>query len=376
MKRSTRGLGGVYQRGNRWWIYYSCRGKLYRESAGSTEKSAVLLLKRRHGEMGRGQIHGPSIERTTFEDLAKMIIVEYAANGRDSMPRLKTALNALRQKFGMSLACDITLDRLNSYVTERLATKRMNRKTLITRATVKYELAILRKAFRLAVKADKAICPPFPTISLNNTRKGFFEREQFLAVQAHLPPYLHPVMTFAYVTGWRIPSEVLTLQWKQVDFHAGVVRLDPGTTKNDEGRTFPFTVIPDLAMVLRQQWNETMTREMKTGVSVPWVFHHSGKPILNFYGAWRNACEAAGVPDRIPHDFRRTAVRNLERAGVPRSVAMKLTGHKTENVYRRYAIVSEADLSDGLKKLAALNAQEAKRPKTFTELSQFQESEG
>jgi hypothetical protein len=62
----------------------------------------------------------------------------------------------------------------------------------------------------------------------------------------------------------------------------------------------------------------------------------------------------AGVPQRIPHDFRRTAVRNLERAGVPRSVAMKLTGHKTEAVYRRYAIVSEADLSKGLKKLAKL----------------------
>ena len=58
--------------------------------------------------------------------------------------------------------------------------------------------------------------------------------------------------------------------------------------------------------------------------------------------------------DRIPHDFRRTAVRNLERAGVPRSVAMKLTGHKTESIYRRYAIVYEADLSEGVEKLSAL----------------------
>jgi len=57
---------------------------------------------------------------------------------------------------------------------------------------------------------------------------------------------------------------------------------------------------------------------------------------------------------RIPHDFRRTAVRNLERAGVSRSVAMKLTGHKTEAVYRRYAIVSEADLHEAVSKLARL----------------------
>jgi hypothetical protein len=57
----------------------------------------------------------------------------------------------------------------------------------------------------------------------------------------------------------------------------------------------------------------------------------------------------------IPHDFRRTAVRNLERAGVARSVAMKLTGHKTEAVYRRYAIVSEADLLEAVGKLSRLD---------------------
>ena len=58
------------------------------------------------------------------------------------------------------------------------------------------------------------------------------------------------------------------------------------------------------------------------------------------------ACDAGGVPGRIPHVFRRTAVRNLERAGVPRSIAMEMTGHRTEAVYRRYAIVAEADLRE------------------------------
>jgi Phage integrase family len=69
--------------------------------------------------------------------------------------------------------------------------------------------------------------------------------------------------------------------------------------------------------------------------------------------------DASGKQKRvrpIPHDFRRTAVRNLERAGVSRSVAMKLVGHKTESIYRRYAIVSQRELAEGVAKLAQLHA--------------------
>ena len=101
---------------------------------------------------------------------------------------------------------------------------------------------------------------------------------------------------------------------------------------------------------------------------IPWVFHRQGVPIRSYRRAWLSACKRAGL-DRIPHDFRRTAVRNLERAGVPRSVAMQLIGHKTESIYRRYAIVAEADLRDGEAKLTAFmkNHDEKKnRDKTGT----------
>jgi len=352
MKR--RGLGMVFQRGSIWWIQYHWRGKRYRESSESILRTdAIKLLKKRFAEMGKGQLRGPDLEKTTFADLERMILDDYAVNQRRSVTRLKTSLKPLKAALGHARACDMSLDRLNRYVSDRLSVG-------IAPATVKLELTHLHKMFKLAERAGKAICPPFPQIAVQNVRTGFFERADFEAVRSHLPEAFRGVATFAYLTGWRVPSEILTLRWKQADFTAGTVRLEPGTTKNDEGRVFPFGVLPELADVLRAQWEKSVTVELETGQAVPTVFYWNDRGTMKpihpkaLYHRWKEACRLAGVPQRIPHDFRRTAVRNLERAGVPRSVAMKLTGHKTEAVYRRYAIVSEADLSEGLRKLARL----------------------
>ncbi len=173
-------------------------------------------------------------------------------------------------------------------------------------------------------------------------------------VLGHLSDDIGALVEFLYLTGWRV-GEALPLTWAQVDFRAQVIRLEPGTTKNSEGRTFPFSTFPELAALLHRQREATKALERATERIIPWVFHREGEPIRYFKTAWQNACKAAGVPGRLVHDLRRTAVRNLERAGVPRSVATKLTGHKTEAVYRRYAIVSEADLSEGVAKLARLH---------------------
>jgi integrase len=134
-----------------------------------------------------------------------------------------------------------------------------------------------------------------------------------------------------------------------VDWTGGLVRLEPGTTKNRDGRAFP--IIPELRTLLERRLELTRRCERAQGRVIQHVFHRSGRPIVTMAKSWKTACRKAGVPGRLL--LRRGAVRNLERAGVPRSVAMKMTGHRTESIYRRYAIVAEADLREAGLKLAA-----------------------
>jgi integrase len=192
-------------------------------------------------------------------------------------------------------------------------------------------------------------------------RSGFFEREQFESLRAHLPEHLRALVTVAFHTGWRLKSEILSRQWHHVDFVGGWIKLEPGETKNNEPRLLPL--YPELRTVLEAQRAYTDEIQKKTGQIIPYVFHLDGRSFKSFRRAWLTVCKAAGIPGRIPHDFRRTAVRNLERSGVPRSSAMALVGHKTESIYRRYAVKNEADLREAGERLPALHAMEPRGSK-------------
>ncbi len=361
--KQTRGLGLVYQpvyldkrTGERktaatWWVQYSVRGKRFRESSGSSNRAdAVKLLKRRIGEAGQGRVLGPQAEKTTLKQLTQLLLDDYRVNGRRSLKRVKASVGHLLGFFGDELAMDIAGDRVASYIAYRQDEK-------AAPATINRELAALKRAFRLGEKVGKVIQrPEVSMLREDNRRKGFFEAGEYRAVLEHLPEELKPVIQTAYITGWRIASEILTRQKHHVNLQAEWLRLEPGETKNGEGRNFPLT--PDLREVLEWQIEKTRAVEQTTGRIIPWLFHRDGIPIRDFRGAWETACKGAGVPGRIPHDFRRTAVRNLERAGVPRSAAMAMVGHRTESIYRRYAIADEAMLKEGAVKLAAFHASE------------------
>lgn len=169
--------------------------------------------------------------------------------------------------------------------------------------------------------------------------------------------------TIAYTFGWRTTqSEVLTLDRRQLDLEAETLRLDPGTTKNDEGRLVYLT--PELKALLSAQVAREDALQRRLGRVIPHLFPHLksgsprlvGKRIRDFRKAWATACKRAGVPGALRHDFRRTAVRNMVNGGVSERVAIKVTGHKTRSVFDRYHNVSPADLKEATRKLAAQRA--------------------
>lgn len=344
---SPRGDGRLYQRGRIWWIQYCHRGQVFRESSRSAdERAARTLLRKRLGEIGAGAFKGPKVERTTFEECAADITNDYAVNGRRSAKRLEQTLAHLRAAFCLDRMIDITTDRVNAYVARRKAEGAAN-------ATINRELAALKRMFSLGLQSGKvAGRPHIPMLKENNVRSGFFEREDFVALRNALPDYVRPLVTFAYHTGWR-SGEIRSLRWSQVDLKEGCVRLDPGTTKNDRGR---IVYLPQEVLTLLAEMHKARR------LDCPWVFHRGGASIRDFRSAWAGACERARIGARLFHDFRRTAVRNMVRAGVPERVAMAISGHQTRSVFDRYHIVSDADLKEAAGRMDRLAQAEAREP--------------
>jgi integrase len=337
--------------------YYRDGRAIYESSGTDIKDEARTTLRQREGDIAHGKTPAPKAARLlTFDDAVQNVVNDYTANGRRSIADVKRRIELhLKPYFGGRRMSSIDEDAIRAYIAARLDAKAKP-------ATVNRELAIVKRAFRLAKKL-----PSKPEISLldesQNARQGFFERDAFEAVCKRLPKALQPVMRFAFLTGWRVRSEILPMTWAQVDTTAKILRLEAGTTKNAEGRTFPYDTLPELVDVIAAQVRSRKALQVR-GKLCPFVFaSEEGTRLPDFYSkAWRAACKAAGHPGKIPHDFRRTAVRNLVRAGVPERTAMMLTGHKTRSVFDRYDIVNEADLRAAVSKLAdALPAKRRRR---------------
>jgi integrase len=199
-------------------------------------------------------------ERVTFADLERFVVDNYDANERKSRNRVLIAFKHLRPSFERTPAVFITGDRLERYVALR-------REEGAKPATILYELAMLRRAFRLAVKSERLPgIPSFPTITVRNARKGFFDEGAFEQVMTHLPEDVRPLVQFLWLTGWR-KGEGLGLQWRSVDFVSGTIRIEE--TKSGEPRTLPFHALPELDALLGELRKRTSNLERERDTIVP-----------------------------------------------------------------------------------------------------------
>ena len=326
MPKYKHGGGSVYKRGKTFWLSYYKDGQRIRESAETTDKAeARRKLAQRLGQLADGKFIGPKADRVTFAELAALVVTDYAINGKKSYRDLEQKLRLhLLPYFGQRKAHNITSVDLKAYVLLRQGEGAKNSK-------INRELATIKRAYNLGLRAELIHRKPYiEMLAENNVRQGFFEAWEFEAILAKLAECLRPPVRLAYLTGWRMRSEVLRLTWAQVDLHEGEIRLEVGTTKNKDARIFPFT--HDIRTVIEAQWEDHLAYYP----DCPLVFHDHGKRIVNYRKRWVKACREAGVPDKIPHDMRRTAVRQFNRSGITDKVAMTLTGHKTRSIYDRY----------------------------------------
>lgn len=373
-----RGTGSVYQQkgSSVWWVSYYRNGKQYRESTHETNwQKASDFLKKRLGEIVTGNFSGPKAERIKVEELSEDFLRDYRVNRKSSIVNAEARWKLhLEPFFGSLRAVDVSSDILARYVDERQQQGAKN-------ATINREIAALKRMFYLGYRCTPPKVnrvPAFPHLTENNARQGFLDDGQYKNLLASCPElWFRALVEVGRTYGWRI-GELLNLRAKQVDLLAKTIRLEPGTTKNREGRevTMTDTVHTMLSQCVYAKGPEDF------------VFTRSdGSAVKDFRGTWWNACCAAGVGHMICltcsqpvagndcerckaekkpsnrlkyvglifHDLRRTAARNLRRAGVAEGVIMKIGGWKTRSVFERYAIVAQSDIQDAIQRLENRN---------------------
>jgi integrase len=357
------GLGSIFLRGRTWYVEYWRNNEQHRESAHTDqERKAVKLLRQRRDEIARDEFIKPTTAKVTMGLLFDAVAADYKSRDNRSSHTLAHRLKPLRTFFDTMRAADMTERIIERYKTDRLAAGR-------TKATINRELAVVRRAYKLATRGkDKLVSPnSVPAVEMypeNNAREGFVEYGDFLALVRNLPAPINDVAWFAYLMGWR-REQVLSLRWADVNRDAGTVIRRAEFNKTKEPSVLAMS--ESVRSVIERRWSARAVMT-PTGPKVcDLVFHREGRPVRDFRRAWERACIAAGLCVTVKdaegresqravtlfHDFRRSCVRNLENAGTPRKVAKSITGHLTDSVYERYHVVKEEDQRAALARVEA-----------------------
>lgn len=267
------------------------------------------------------------------QDLVALAQRDYEVNGQASARVARFQVAKLLRELGTLPIRELTFDVLEEYKRRRVAEGR-------ARCTVNNELLVLKKGLGIAVDARLLRADDVPVIRLlrrGRPRSGFVRVSDFYRIAAELRPDARDVAEFAYWSGWR-RGEVFGLRWDRTDSEWAWCRDKNGDTKYAplEGR---------LGEVIGR-------RQASRLPDCPWVFHRHGRPIRSIREGWNAAVRRSGLGRVVLfHDLRRSFCRNAVRAGVDRDTVMKLSGHKTDEIFRRYNVQDEDDLLDAARRL-------------------------
>jgi integrase len=381
-KARTRGNGSIYKQPgcSTYTIqYYSLAGKRVRESTGTDDyRTAQKILRAKLSAIDKGEPVEPRRRHSiTCGELYVETERDYRVQGRKSIDALGRRWKHLKPMFADRAARAVDDDALKAYVDNRLAEGAAN-------ATINRELACLKRALRIGQPKHKYVLPVFPHLKEDNVRAGFIEQEDFDKLRGvATEPWLRLFLELAFEYGWR-KNELQDLRVRQANATTGLIRLDVGETKNGDGREVVMSAtireLVRLAAVRKSPDDYLLSRA-------------DGTHIKDFRKLWHNLCVKAGLGrwvcracektvvgkkcdcggkrrryvGLIRHDFRRSAARELRRAGVAESTIMAIGGWKTAAMFRRYAIKDPRDIKAAIEKREQARVENSKEQRQAAE---------
>jgi integrase len=335
----------VFKKQGVYWIDYYVNGHRKRERIGPDKRLAETVLRKRKVEIAEGRF----LERkrpitTMFNELAQAYLT-YSRENKRSWERDERSVKALAEVLGGKWLTEITPATIERYKAGRLASISRHGRRLRP-ATVNRELACLKHMFNVARKGLielKGGVPrenpvsAVPFLDEQNVRDRVLTPEEFQRMVDAAPVYLKPVLICACHTGMR-RGEILGLTWDRIDLKKGFIRLKDIDTKTGEARSIP------IGRELTEVFQTLPVGLAGQGHQVMYVFTRHGQRIKSVREVFARVCADIGIADFVFHDLRHTAVTNLRRAGVDALTAMKITGHKTMAVFKRYNTIDEDDL--------------------------------
>jgi integrase len=340
-KFGGRGQGSLlkYDNSPNWVSAFYVNGVEHRESTGTPD---LKLAKKIHRDKldklaaargGHATFTPASQQRAIVGELLDSWLADVDLRGLKSAKSYAYHSRAGREKFGSWKATDLTSEKVDQYVTELRAAG-------LAPATCNRRVQCLASAFKLGVARKRLTSAPvFRKLSeAGNARQGFFEQDEVDRLIPALPEHLQDATRFAYLTSWR-KEEVFGLRWEWVDLAGRTIVLP--TTKN--GRRRSLRLGGEVLEIIRRREAARLAERNGEPVVSDYVFHLRGKRVIDFKRVWRTAVKAAGLPHKLFHDLRRSGVRNMIRRGVPETVAMSISGHRTRSTFDRYSITSGAD---------------------------------